>query len=179
MEVKNALQALSRILTAYKSGLFKSSRLLQGQGLVPHAFSFSGFIDGWAEHTELLAFSYGNELNRLSQEIVSEGAVLDSEFERAGPLPTPEQLQVRWRRKRDARVFEQHVDLRGRLPTQLHGYHITFTIEQDQLFVYLITPEKVPFKLPGRPAGTWHSEYYITYEIHPGGRRRSPFEGWA
>ncbi len=56
-------------------------------------------------------------------------------------------LYVKWRDKPSGTVFEKTVDLRSRLPADIHDHRIVFVIggpRNSELFVYLVSPERRP-----------------------------------
>jgi hypothetical protein len=49
-------------------------------------------------------------------------------------------LYVKWRNKATGQVYQDTVDLTHRLPADLAGQRIHFTIKGPQLYIYLISP---------------------------------------
>lgn len=57
-------------------------------------------------------------------------------------------LYVKWRIKATGEVLQETVDLRHRLPRDIEDHRIYFVVRERKLFVYLISPERLP---PGSP----------------------------
>ena len=146
--------------------LFALAACATGPRLVPHAFNFDGWHDGWAEQAELLEYSYGDQY-RMTQRKAKEGDFLGYRAAVNGPIPVGEFLYVRWRLKTTGEVLEQRVDLRGRLPHDMTDHELTFVIDGPQLYVYVITPQTQPPENRQRTHRTWLSRYNKAYEIFP------------
>lgn len=84
-----------------------------------------------------------------------------------GPIPVGEFLYVKWRLKATGEVFEQRVDLRGRLPRDMTDHELTFVIDGPQLYVYVVTPQLQLPETTQRTHRTWLSRYNQTYEVFP------------
>jgi len=52
-------------------------------------------------------------------------------------------LYVKWRIKSTSEVYDDTVDLKSRLPEDIANNRIHFIIKGSQLYVYLITPERL------------------------------------
>ncbi|WP_310628042.1 hypothetical protein [Limnohabitans sp.] len=161
-----------------------------GPKQVFHSFQFDGKSDvnKWDEKIDLLAYSYGDKYLKLSDSLdnpnypgVHKGkTALPSRSSVSGPMPIGEFLYVKWRIKATGEVLEDRVDLRERLPKNMTNHDLTFSIDQKQLHVYVVTPfprnpkdekEIVP-KYPHinfyKPTHlTWLSASGMTYEIYP------------
>lgn len=105
--------------------------------VVDHAFGFDMWYDG--QDAEVLDYSYGdsNLPVRAPAAAVREDKPLMSANVR-GPMRRGESLYVKWRIKSTGSVFEDTVDLRGRLPADLAGHRIHVMVRGAQLFVYLV-----------------------------------------
>jgi len=138
-----------------------------GARLVPHAFNFEGWNDGWAQQAELLAFSYGDQYAPTRAKS-RDGKGIGNSWGVNGPMPVGEFLYVQWRLKATGEVLEQRVDLRDRLPRDMTDHELTFVIDGRQLYVYVVTPERK--KAYGEPPvlKTWRSNFAKAYEIYPG-----------
>lgn len=137
-----------------------------GPQLVSHAFNFDGWSDGWAEQAELLAYSYGDRYTMTKRQ-AKDGDFLGYQMGVNGPIPVGEFLYVKWRLKATGEVFEQRVDLRGRLPRDMTDHELTFVIDGPQLYVYVVTPQLQPPETKQRTHRTWLSRYNQTYEVFP------------
>jgi hypothetical protein len=51
-------------------------------------------------------------------------------------------LYVKWRIKSTGEIYEDTVDLRNRLPEDMHRQRIRFVVWGPQLYVYLISPKR-------------------------------------
>lgn len=65
-----------------------------------------------------------------------------------GAMQRGEFLWVKWQIKRTGQIYEDRVDLRNHLPADLTGYRIHFVVNGPQLYVYLISPEKISGHCP-------------------------------
>jgi hypothetical protein len=145
-----------------------------GPKLVPHAFSFNGLNDQWADSVDLLAYAYGDgyhmvreDLDQPSSSLYAGKTSLPPGTGVNGPMPVGEFLLVKWRVKTTGEVVEERVDLRDRLPRDMTDHELTFVIDGRQLYLYLVTP------VTQRPWGkaathkTWKSAFGHTREIYP------------
>lgn len=74
-------------------------------------------------------------------------------------------LYVKWRVKSSGRVYEDTVDLRNRLPRDIKDHRIYFVIKGEQLYVYLISPQRRPSDVP--PNGPGMYRHRIVKTIYP------------
>jgi hypothetical protein len=145
-----------------------------GPKLVPHAFSFNGLNDKWADSVDLLAYAYGDGYHKVRNDVADPRSSVFAGMSALppggsvnGPMPLGEFLFVKWRLKVSGEVLEQRVDLRGRLPKDMTDHELTFVIDGRQLYLYLVTP------VTQRPWGkaathkTWKSAFGHTREIYP------------
>ena len=108
-----------------------------------HAFEYDTWID--SPDAEVLDYQYGNSrlpgvrpsaealrLDQVGQQTIVDGPMLRGDF-----------LYVKWRIRKTGQVFEDRVDLRNRLPKDLTGSRVHFVVDGKQLYVYVITREKV------------------------------------
>jgi len=119
------------------------------QELVSHGFSYSFIQD--SPEAELLDFRYGTsnygKAERASMGRVSQGGSIFGEIRRG------DDLYVKWQLKATGEIFEETVDLKSRLPTDITGSRIYFMVRGPQLYVYLITSEKrAKDELPNGPS---------------------------
>ena len=162
-----------------------------GPKQVFHSFEFDGLRDSnkWIEAIDLLEYSYGDqyamvrnslEKPRYGTSLYQGKASLPSGSGVSGPMPIGEFLYVKWRIKATGEVLEDRVDLRERLPKNMTYHKLTFSIDEKQLHVFVVTPfprnpkdEKdiipkyshVNFYKPTHL--TWLSSFGMTYEIYP------------
>ncbi|PKO27535.1 MAG: hypothetical protein CVU36_19585 [Betaproteobacteria bacterium HGW-Betaproteobacteria-9] len=149
-----------------------------GPKLVPHAFSFNGLNDQWADSVDLLAYAYGDgyhmvreDLDQPSSSLYAGKTSLPPGTGVNGPMPVGEFLLVKWRVKTTGEVVEERVDLRDRLPRDMTDHELTFVIDGRQLYVYVVTPRrKKSFNEPPI-LKTWRSEFAHAYEIFPAMRK--------
>lgn len=134
--------------------------------MTTQAFSCDMWKDGWGTQATLLAYSYGDKEPMLRRQASDETGLAC-----AGtvymPTPTAEFLYVKWRLKATGEVIEERVDLRGRLPQDMREQEVTFVIDGQRLYVYLVTPTRITQDLPNAPKKTWRSRYRVAYEIYP------------
>jgi hypothetical protein len=158
-----------------------------GPKVALHGFSFDGIGDAnkWRNQIEILEYNYGgsqrafrNSLeNPNSQGLYKNDTGLPPTHYVAGFLPVGDFLYVKWRIKQTGEVLEERVDLKDRLPQQMDHHTLTFSIDERQLHVYVVTPfPRYDPKLPKteRIADvyppthlTWQSKQLWTYEIYP------------
>lgn len=118
--------------------------------VVDHAFTFNVGRD--SPDIDLLDYRYGD--SRLpgtsnSERLREEGrAPLNTNV--SGPMRQGDSLYVKWRVRSTGQVYEDTVDLRHRLPSDITSHRIYFMIKGPQLYVYLIPPrsKKRPAETP-------------------------------
>lgn len=74
-------------------------------------------------------------------------------------------LYVKWRLKSTGQIYEDNVDLRQRLPTDIKDHRIHFAINGTQLYIYLIAPERRAKDMPA--IGPEMYRYRKTTMIYP------------
>jgi hypothetical protein len=169
----------TRSLNTQKHSLFP--RLLCGFALVTllalaacatgpakfyHSFSFDGWFDKWATEVDLLEYSYGDQYRMVQDKVRPENKTLGYGANVNGPMPVGDFLYVKWRIKSTGEVVDNRVDLRNVLPRNMFEHGVTFVIDGEQLYVYLITPQTKQVDAPPL-LRTTKSRYNVTYEIYP------------
>jgi hypothetical protein len=132
--------------------------------VVDHSFGFDTLKDG--QDAEVIDYRYGNSKLPVHapEWAVKEGKTFTFNSV-GGPMQRGDFLYVKWRIKSTSEVYEDNVDLRHRLPSDIKGHHIHFIIRGPQLYVYLVTPEK---RLPdAAPNGPRMYSYRRTLTIYP------------
>lgn len=131
-----------------------------------HSFSFNGWSDKWADQADLLEYDYGGKYRMVRGKVASGQSGVGYVNNVNGPMPVGDFLYVRWRLKGSNEIFEDKVDLRDLLPGNMQDHGLTFVIDRQQLYVYLITP--LAKHESDRPLlKTTKSRYYVTYEVYP------------
>jgi len=156
-----------------------------GPKQVFHSFSFDGRSDKWAEKVDLLEYSYGDGYHKVRDSLVNPNypgiykgkTALPPRSSVNGSMPLGEFLYVKWRIKETGEVLEDRVDLRERLPKNMAHHTLTFSIDERQLHVFVVTPlprkrtridPARPWMVAEKPTHlTWLSESDWTYEIYP------------
>ena len=160
-----------------------------GPKQVFHSFECNGKSDvnKWADTVDLLEYSYGDQFRALRNSMDDpytkalyrqSGRVgLNSCGSVTGFIPVGEFLYVKWRIKETGEVLEDRVDLRERLPKNMAHHTLTFSIDERQLHVFVVTPlprkrtridPARPWMVAEKPTHlTWLSESDWTYEIYP------------
>ena len=134
--------------------------------LVFHSFSFDGWSDNWYPKAELIEYSYGDQYQMVRKAARPPESRLGPRTSIGGPMPVGEFLYVKWRIQASGEVREERVDLRPLLPADMDHHGLTFVIEGQQLYVYLVTPK--PKHEDDPPLlKTTKSRYHLTYEIYP------------
>lgn len=164
---------LNRLSTAFFAKLFIGLSVLFALGACAiasfepwHAFSFDGKFDGWGGQVDLLEYQYGDKY-QLTRRIAREGVQgLGDGVSINGKMPVGDFLYVKWRMKKTGRIFEDRVDLRGKLASSMEGHRVTFVIDGEQLYIYLVSPV-VKHESDPPLLRTTESRYHVTYEIYP------------
>ncbi len=126
-----------------------------GETMVDHSFSFNTIKD--SPDAEVLDYQYGSSRQfgtHANKEKVQLGQVF-LQWNTTGVMPRGEFLYVKWRMKQSGEVYEDTVDLRARLPADMTDHRIHFVIKGSQLYVYVISPEKLPGSSPPGPLRTY------------------------
>lgn len=134
--------------------------------LVPHAFNFEGWNDGWAKEADLLEYAYGDAYAPVRDKS-RDGSGIGYSWGVNGPMPVGEFLYVKWRLKATGEVIEQKVDLRHRLPRDMTDHELTFVIDGRQLYLYVVTPKRRKSQDRAPVLRTWRSKFAVAYEIYP------------
>ena len=74
-------------------------------------------------------------------------------------------MYVKWRIKSTGQIHEDTVDLRSRLPRDIKDHRIYFVIKGEQLYVYLISPQRRAADLP--PNGPEMYQHRVVKTIYP------------
>ena len=139
--MKSAFAWVARGLTAVLLGiaLLTLGACAAGPTVVDHAFSFDTRYD--AQDAEVLDYRYGASRQPVQApaSAVRDGTPL-YQTNVHGPMLRGESLYVKWRDQSTGQVYEDTVDLTRRLPADLTGKRIHFTIKGKQLYVFLISP---------------------------------------
>jgi len=118
---------------------------------VRHGFKFDARID--SPDIEILDYQYGDSkvhAARANPARVNEG-LIPQNAAIYGDIRRPEFLYVKWRVKNTQNTHEDNVDLRSRLPSNIKDHGVYFIVEGAQLYVYLISPERLdPNPCPDR-----------------------------
>ena len=131
-----------------------------------HTFSINGAYDNWSESIDLLEYDYGGVHRMVRDKGRTEADTVSTATSINATMPNGEYLYAKWRIKSTGEVVEKRADLRGRLPDNMLDHGITFVIDGQQLYVFLITPIKKAYRTP--PILRTHlSKSYVSYEIYP------------
>ncbi|MGM9425970.1 hypothetical protein [Hydrogenophaga sp. MI9] len=141
-----------------------------GPKLVSHSFNYDGFNDKWADKIDLLAYSYGDQYQKVRDK-AAPGEKLGAQGIVNGAIPVGEFLFVQWRIKATGEVLEQRVELRDRLPRDMTNHELTFLMDGRQLYVYVVTPRRKKSAEESPVLKTWRSEFAQAYEIFPNLRK--------
>jgi len=136
-----------------------------GGRVVNHSFGFD--IRKAVPPVEVLEYRYG--VSGMTGTRPPEWALKEGKSFRyegvTGPIPVGDSLYVKWRIKDTAQVFEDNVDLRHRLPSNIKDHSIYFDIKGPRLYVYLISPEYLPKGSPPNGLRSYFYHKFIT--IYP------------
>jgi len=104
-----------------------------------HSFSYGG--SGEDRGVEILNYRYGD--SKLPVTRADDAWLADGHIAQAngigGLFPVGDSLYVKWRVISTGKVYEDTVDLKSRLPSDMDHKRIHFLIKGSQLYVYLIT----------------------------------------
>lgn len=128
---------------------------------VQHAFSFNVLDEN--PQVEIIDWQYGGSKNYGAHPLP--GHTETKRINVIGELAYPKSLYVKWRNIAKNSIHEDTVNLESRLPKNIVGHRIHFSIRDDQLYVYLITPELRPPDWPIYPPA--YSKIYKSYQIYP------------
>ena len=155
----------------YKSRLMRLAHALvvvilvgcaTNRDVVPHGFFFNFITE--SPEAELIDYRYGESKNpaaRSYRELYGRTKQGGGTY---GAMLRGDELYVKWRLKTTGEVFEQTVDLRKRLPEKIEGCEISFLVHGDQLYVYLIMPERRgKDELPIGPKVTQYRKTVVLY----------------
>ena len=110
-----------------------------------HSFEFdarldSQDVDGGSKHPGASPPEYMLKSGKVAQQASISGKMLRGD-----------DLYVKWRIRSTNEIFEDTVNLKDRLPSDINGHRIRFIVQGPQLYVYLISPEKqLPNPCPSR-----------------------------
>eukprot|EP01032_Pedospumella_encystans_P014152 gene14152-16277_t len=142
-----------------------------GPRQVDHNFSFDGWKDGWYSgpnsNVQLQEYSYGDQYHMVREKVKSGETRIPANTSVSGPMPVGEFLYVRWLLKGSGEMVEHRVDLRDRLPKDMHDHRVSFVIDGKDLYVYVVTTRPKPYYGAPPVLRHWLSEQMYTYEIYP------------
>jgi hypothetical protein len=119
-----------------------------------HGLSYNQAVD--MPQVEILDCLYGDGLGAHTQQEVDAGKARRGECgNMSGDMPIGDFLYVKWRDKATGKEYEDKVDLRKRLPSpkEMYGTKVSFLIDENQLYVYLIPHSEWDSKLNYLPLG--------------------------
>lgn len=120
--------------------------------LVDHSFGFDARRD--SPDVEILDYRYGSSNFpgvRGCPKHYSRCDTIPQGANTNGEMPLGNEIYVKWRIKSTGEVYEDSVNLRGRLPVNMYRQRIRFVVSGLQLYIFLISPEKLnPNPCPSR-----------------------------
>jgi hypothetical protein len=139
-----------------------------GPRMADHGFYFNGWDDEghWVDKVDLLEYDYGGQYRMVKSKASPPKESLPADTGVNGYMPIGDYLYVKWRIKATGEIHENHVNLKSLLPIDMNNYRLTFVIDEQQLYVYLVTPEKRHGSNTPSLKTTW-SRDFVTYEIYP------------
>ena len=139
-----------------------------------HSFSFDTPHD--SPDVEVLDYRYGSG-GQGATHANKERIAMGEDFactNTSGPMPRGDFLYAKWRLKNRIRMgqylgtYEDRVDLKNRLPTDMAGLRIHFVIKGSQLYIYLISPGLKPASEPAGPVAPYSMQKQVqTYHDQP------------
>lgn len=121
--------------------------------LVDHSFEFDARWD--SPDAEILDYRYGNSKQPGARppEYMLRSGKIAQQVGISGEMLRGDALYVKWRIKSTGEVYEDSVNLRSRLPTDMNKQRIRFIVSGPQLYVFVISPERLdPNPCPSREA---------------------------
>lgn len=111
--------------------------------LTTHTFEFDARWD--SPGIEVLNYRYGNtkQPGAAPPEYMLKIGKAPQQVGISGDMLRGDDLYVKWRIKSSGEVYEDTVNLKDRLPNNITNHSIRFIVNGSQLYVYLITPEKL------------------------------------
>jgi hypothetical protein len=155
-----------RLVPALLAMLLVLSACATGPRQAYHRFSFDGKSDEWAKEVDLLEYSYGDQYHMVRDKVRPEKERLGPQSSVTGLIPIGDFLYVKWRVKATREIIEDRVDLRNLLPANMDEHGVTFVVDGNQLYIYIVTP-KAKRTVDPPPLKTYLSRYTETYEIYP------------
>ena len=161
------MKALLRrlLLACCLLGALVSGACASGPVVVDHAFGFDAPQD--SPGIEIVYYRYGNTKGPF---ISADLAI--RQFGKSmqgtninGPMPLGDTLTVKWRIKATGQEFEDTVNLKPRLPSDMANQRIHFSVKESQLFVYVIDPVPRPADWP--VVGPRKFQYEKVTQIYP------------
>jgi hypothetical protein len=119
--------------------LFALTACASSGQLVDHTFSFDTRRD--SPDAEVLAYRYGDTKFPMARGDSATSGRVQQQVEISGEMLRPEALYVKWRVKSTGAIYEEHVDLRSRLPSDLANHRVTLFLKGPQLHVFLVSRE--------------------------------------
>lgn len=128
-------------------------------------FSFDAKLE--SPDVEIVDYFYGTEdCPSQKPDLQRERGVFPQTQYIVGPMRRYEKLYVRWRNKGSGQEYEDTVDLRQHLPSDMTRQRIHFTIRGAQLCVFLVTPEyKAKGEAPDDGPKVYQARRIVT--LHP------------
>lgn len=124
---------------------------------VNHAFSFGSRGDN--QGIEVLNYRYGSD-SKLMPTSPPDWALATGHIGQTtsmtGTFPPGDFLYVKWRIESTGAQYEDTVDLKSRLPSNIADQRIHFVIKGPQLYVYLISEQLHAAGAPDCPVKTHH-----------------------
>lgn len=107
-----------------------------------HAFSFDALRE--SPGIEILEYRYGDRGPAPTARVPSAdtGRLRVQSTDVNGRMPVGSYLYVRWMIKASREIFEDNVDLRGRLPADMDQVRVHFVVHRDRLYVYLVNQKE-------------------------------------
>jgi hypothetical protein len=136
-----------------------------GSEVVNHSFQFDAIQD--SPGVIVLDYRYGDSKIpgvRSDEDYRRSGKPLQSTSV-TGDMRRGDELWVKWRVNSENKVYEETVDLKGRLPKTIEDHIIYFRVDGPRLYVYLISPERRSESEPS--IGPKKYRHLKVTQIHP------------
>ena len=114
-----------------------------GPEVVDHSFQFDAIRD--SPGIRVLDYRYGDSKipgARSDPDYIKAGKPLQA-TSITGPMKRGDSLWVKWKILAEDNIYEDTVDLKRRLPRNIEDHIVYFKVDGTQLYVYLISPERL------------------------------------
>lgn len=136
-----------------------------------HSFSFDAISE--SKGIEILDYRYGETAISAARMDLTRGRLTGS-TNITGEMLRGDTLYVKWRVKSTNKVYEDTVPLKELLPRDITLQRIHFVVQEDRLFVYLVSPDRRPADMPPNGPRKYHYRKVTTLSSNIGREVSAP-----